>query len=507
MIKKLLPVLIGLLIWTTFLCAQEVNIYKVPKINNGNDESPSIAVNSRGDWMIFYRNQIAGMLYYYKKHGEEWRQPAVVVNHSNVLWTSMVATSDNRFHAIYANFATGIDGIYYTSFDPVTEKWSTPTRIVSGKVEDPIIVRNPKTDELVVVWVWALGVNKEIYVKVMSTNQDIKISTNPWSDTNPYAFFDENGYLYVAWKEDRAYPPGNPDWDYLVGTLAVLNEKYERIFKDEISWDYVGWHFLPSVAVYNNRGIYTLAWSQNGQYYYYEIEKQGDNILFDSKNIIPIAPCPTRPWYEFHSKAIVHGDKIYYIYKDLNLRFQMIQYNPATKSWANKNNPVALADRETFWPWNVVSVPDVGILCIWYTRQEPNDVYYAVYNLPLIIIKSAQNITYQHFTERSLFRTKYFYRVSWKNNEYNIERKIEVSKFKIYRKKKTEDQTKFTLINEVAYDGDKTYSYTDENGITAVDEYEYYVTCVDKNGKESNIVLSINPDISIKKETFENQPK
>ncbi len=478
--KRSLCILLSLLVASlVVVSAQEVTQIEVPKINQTNDKAPAVAVNRQGNMMVIYRNGSAGMMYYYKKKNGTTKGPGTIQANPYVQWSSIVATRDGKFHAVW-NVMSGATGVYYSVFDPASESWTTPSRIVAGTVEDPHIRVNPKTDEMILCWCWQFGINKEIYIKVMSENRDVKISTNPFSDTNPYAYFDENGTLYVTWKEDRENPPGSDNWE-LVVTLAMMDSNYNRVFKDELTWEYSGWHFLPTMAMVKNKGFMAFAWSQQAGYYYQTLEKVDNTIKYDAKGLKRIAAAPISPWYYFHSKAVGHGDKIYYAYRDGDGAYKMLVWQDG--QWLNSGRPIVLTAQAAEWPWDFISNQN-GIYLAWYTTVEPSKLIVSFYPDKLIVVSSATNVTHTHITDASLFSKTYLNTVSWKNNAYNVENEVVLSKYVIYRKLKTQGLDGYTKLAEVA---PSVTTYEDTAASEAEDLYDYYVTCVDESGNESAI--------------------
>jgi len=78
----------------------------------------------------------------------------------------------------------------------------------------------------------------------------------------------------------------------------------------------------------------------------------------------------------------------------------------------------------------------------------------------------------------------YFNMITWKANSKNIDNKIELSKYIIYRKIK--NKTSFKKIGEV---DSKTFSFIDSN-FEKTKTYVYGVSVVDKEGNESEITSS-----------------
>ena len=93
------------------------------------------------------------------------------------------------------------------------------------------------------------------------------------------------------------------------------------------------------------------------------------------------------------------------------------------------------------------------------------------------------NVAASKKIERSFFRIRYFTIVTWQNNPYNIEKKVNVTKYNLYRR------TQGSGLNWVLLAAlDPTvFSYLDDKNVDASSNFEYYVTCLDDKGNESKI--------------------
>ena len=105
------------------------------------------------------------------------------------------------------------------------------------------------------------------------------------------------------------------------------------------------------------------------------------------------------------------------------------------------------------------------------------------YFFPIPDIQSAVITKVEKVVERSLFSNYYSNIIFWENNPINIKYEIDVKAFKIYRREKSEES--YSFICEVSGD---IFSYEDVLNESEKDkEYEYYVTCLDSEGNESEI--------------------
>jgi len=485
--KKIFVLLILLFIAFT-VWGQDVTVYQVtPDSDNTNNRNCSIASNSKGDILIIYRNNMVGMKYYYKKSGSangvigEIPEPYSNANGGKMQWTNVRATWDNVFHAAWCQSIPHNDGIWYGTFDPTSEQWSTPVNVVPGWVEDVSLRVSPLNGDLALIWDWYNGGAKFVYVqfKMGGTGSWVNRQTvAPQWTTNAMGSFDEEGYLYVAWKTD-----GNVDSD-LWPAFSFLKKdtdgNYKYLGKVIVSTA-TGWHFLPTVAVVEKKGFLACINENTRQYFHLPFERNGDGIVTNFSNFAPVTSGPGR--WEFPSIAMPYGEEILYSYKAPDTSIKMMRYKNGAflnETAISLNNNMA-----SNWVYDSQEDPNLGVLTVWATYQEPNRIFYSLWDNPLLKVKNAvlKNIP-QKQVLRSFFRMRYIYILLWENNPFNIEKQVVVTKFNVYRKT-TGSSDNWVQVGSVPFDSQITeFRYVDYN-VTASSNFEYSVTCVDNEGNES----------------------
>ena len=474
---------------TAILCAQTIDQFQVPDVppaGSGGVKFPSIASNSRGDILVVFRNKNQSIMYYFKKKSSgavtEVALPGATGN--DVLWTSVASTADDNFHATWG-IESGPIGVYYADFNISNEQWTTPIRLFSLYPEDPHLRVNPVNNDIVLCTVLrSANLAKNINVifrkngQASWTNQ-IDISSQNLSATNPYAQFDEQGDLHVVWKEDRG--------DDLILKVALVKRdaggNYSVVDKKLATSNYTGYHFLPSLAVTDNKGMMTFMWQQQAGYYYLPYERSGDTLVFDQTKVTRIAAAPLLPQWMYWSKAIAHGDEIMFTYLDTQHKMQLLRWKNG--QWVD-SQPIALeTDEINKWPYNLYADPNIGLLAVWFIEDTKGDghTYYCIYNYPKPSIRPPVNITYVKKLERSFFHGRYLYEVNWQNDPYNIEKKVAVIKFNIYRRNKGSSDA-WVAVGSVE---GTVNIYRDKNTITAKSDFEYTITAVNDKNIESKI--------------------
>jgi hypothetical protein len=505
MIKKFVFLLI-LLVMVLAIGAQTVDQFQLPNVGAPGASGvkvPAIATNSRGDLMVVFRTRDQSMMYYFikKSTGAVTQARIPEAKDKDIVFSSVVATADDNFHAVWGEWIKGI-GVFFTDFNIATETWTAPQRLYSKFPEDMHLRVNPMTNDLVMCTVLReSNLAKNIYVTFRKDGQttwsdEINLSNMPAgkSATNPYAHFDEAGYLHVTWKEDL----NEDDLIIRVGLIKKdASNTYYLVDKQWATSNYTGWHFLPSIAMTGTKGIITFMWKQQGGYFYLPYERSGDKLVFDQKNVTKIVDAPTVPNYMFYSKAIAHGDEIMFAYFDMGHKLQLLRWKDTR--WID-SQPITLGNMEiNKGPFNLWADPNIGLLATWYTEAGNGDgtSYYCIYNYPKPTIRPPVNVTYEKAMERSLFHGYRLYAVKWADNPYNIEKKITVVKFNIYRRIKWSTD-KWLLVGSVA---GTVFEFGDKNGITASSDFEYAVTAVN----EKNIESRLPSDVGKRQYSFNNK--
>ncbi len=110
-------------------------------------------------------------------------------------------------------------------------------------------------------------------------------------------------------------------------------------------------------------------------------------------------------------------------------------------------------------------------------KTASDTIVISVYN-----IQPPLNQKFVLLENKSLFSLEYFYKISWEKNIFNQELGAKIVGYKVYRK--GENEKEFTLIKKV--DKDIFYVYDRSLGNKKI-YYNYYVTSIDENGRESRI--------------------
>jgi hypothetical protein len=449
----------------------------------GNYRHPGVAEDSKGNRLVIFRNtEGTKYAYVYCPKGGSWSSVANINNGVqptliSSMYSYIEVDSSDRFHCHWENagamvYASFKDGVW-------SEAVKIPTR---GRYDLTSAMAITSTDELVAIDCEVTGWDKEIYLhrkkKTESTfGTPFNISRDGQvASTQPHLAIDSEDHVWAVWKSDRLY-------DHMEENLVIYLAEFGLNNEDIGDWIVVspdpGWSFLPQVAVNNEDKVMTLfACSTFGQYL---------SRLYDpaTKKLGPIASLDIglvmAPWHSFFSKMVAHGKDFYAVGMSGGRMMQLMKYNETTGKW-DKVTQVADRGAEVFALYSGYD----NMLIAWSSNDEPASVFLTTVSVDpysKIRIKSVSNLAVEKRTERNFFHSLTLNVLTWTANPENTEKGITITAQRIYRKSRTEDDTKWTLINSVA----PTVMKYDDRNIPANSDYVYAVTCVDDNQHESKI--------------------
>lgn len=526
--NRIMAAAFALIVLTTAGLFGQLDLYKVPKLTPvSGDRNASIAANNLGDIMVVYTTTTAGATFTFRAHGgTTWTAPKAIPsqNYSDYIrsvlyWTDVTPTADNSFHAIWAvdsHLSEGY-GLYYAAFNPTSSQWTAPVQLLTGRIGEPKLITNQLTDELILIWDWYLESgatkNKDVFIKVRKSGgwqPEVNISQlvtdssdvfdaphGQLAETNTAVAVDESdGYIYLAYKEDQYVQElddaGKEPWELRIH-VVLLDPSYKMVWNEQVTANYTGFHFLPSIAALNGKAIVMLAWPQEVSYNYIIFTREGQKLTYDSHvledNVMARVPTIVNRWYAWHNKIHAHGDEIVATYTDDALYTTM----RLMKNWLWKSGPIDLSrgEREFYYPFDSYADPKIGILTAFHNfheasdddaREELAEICVTIYHYPKAVVHAATNITIAPQVERSFFQNILLNKVGWQNHQLNINRGVTVSTWRVYRKLKTEAVSSYVRIGET--DG-ATYFLVDPKSVPAVNPYDYFVTGVDASGNES----------------------
>ena len=196
--------------------------------------------------MVVFRNKYKSIMYYFKKKaGGAITQVALPGAKDNaILWTSVVSTSDDNFHAVWGVYQGRGRSILCRFRHHQREMEHTDTAVFPiCRGYAPAGQSGEQRHRPVHGFGHGqLGSTKNIFVMFRKNGQttwtdDINISNQTCQPPTPTAHFDEQGYLHVVWKEDRGA-------DDLIIKAALVKKNasgtYTLVDKQWVTSDYNG---------------------------------------------------------------------------------------------------------------------------------------------------------------------------------------------------------------------------------------------------------------------------
>jgi hypothetical protein len=462
-----------------------------PQNSTGNWRYPGVAEDSVGNRLAIFRGT-AGTQYFYSycPKGGSWSSPKSIANGNqpeldDSLYTNIEVDSSDRFHCYWENYPKF--AVYATFKDGV---WTTPMSVpranASTKYDKTSAMALRSDDTVLTVDCEVVGRTKDIYMHTM-TKYDTKfekprnITRDDESSTQPSLAVDENDHAWVVWKSDLTLKD-TPDVDNLVIYLAEFDLNHDDIGKWLRMSTSPGWSFLPQVAINSEGKIMTLWSYAKGEYSDEYMTRMYDPVAENRGEQIPlgIGLCE-KPWHTFFSRLVAHGKDFYALGMTPERILMLMKFDEANSQWKQ----VAQISSTPVEMFALASGYD-HMLITWSTFAQPTSVHFstvAVDPYSKIRVKSVSNLTVTKHIERTFFHAYYLNSLTWEANSDNTEKGITITAQRIYRKTRTEDDSKWTLISEVQA---TVFKYEDRN-IPSDSDYVYAVTCVDDKEHESKI--------------------
>jgi hypothetical protein len=463
--------------------ATVVTVQVTPVGSTGNFRHPGVAEDSKGNRLVIFRGA-SGTSYWYSycpKNGT-WSpaaainngvQPALVSSNSSYI----VIDSSDRFQCQWEN----ANAMVYASFKDGV--WTTPVKISTrGRYDLTSAMAIRSNDELVAIDCEVTGNDKEAYLHRKGKN-DAEFGT-PFNvsrdgviaSTQPHLAIDSEDHIWAVWKSDFLH-------DGLDENLVIYLAEFGLNSEDIGDWVMVSpdpaWSFLPQVAVNNEDKVMTMfSCSTSGQYLTRLYDPATKKL--SAMGSLEIGLCRI-PWHSFFTRLAAHGKDFYAAAFDGGRTLFLMKYIETTNKW----EVVATVSDKTVEQISLYSGYDQMIIA-WNSYEDPTAVFVTTVGVDpysRIRIKSVSNLAVVKRTERNFFHSFTLNALTWTANPENTEKGITITAQKIYRKSRTEDDTKWTLITSVA---GTVLNYDDRN-IAANSDYVYAVTCVDDNQHESKI--------------------
>jgi len=457
-----------------------------PINSTGNYRHPGVAEDSQGNRLVIFRSTNGKEYdYAYCPKGGTWSTPKAIANGNQpalikTLYANIEIDSKDNFHCEWESTKTG--AVYASFKDGV---WTTPVIIKAKNVYrydliSGLAVRS--NDEVVTVDCEVFGRSKDIFLHRKGKNDSkFGIPFNLSRDkipgsTQPDIAVDSRDHIFVAWKSDKLIPGVEEN-------LVIYLSEFDTESNDVNDWllmsPVLGWSFVPQVAVNSEDKVMTLCASSKVDQYLSRSYDPETQILGD---LIPLdIGLARKPWHSFFTRLVAHGTDFYAAALTPERIIMLLKFDAENAKWdrvAEINNVAA----EMFDMYSGYE----HILIAWNSNKEPTSVFLTTVDVDpfsKIKIKSVSNLNVVKNTERTFFRSYTLNTLTWEANPENIQKKITITAQRVYRKTRTEDDSKWAPIFELA---ETVFKFEDRN-IPADSDYVYSVTCVDDKGHESKV--------------------
>jgi hypothetical protein len=457
--------------------------------NDGlNWRHPGVAEDSRGNRLVIFRGT-DGVRYFYTycPKGGTWSAPASIGSQPSLirsLYANIEIDSTDRFHCEWEDG----NGAVYASFkDGVWSSVIQPSKRGRYDFTSGIVVRSD--DSILTADCEVIGLSKDIWFHIKGKNDDqfgapFNITRDAVGSTQPSIAVDSSDNTWAVWKSDWQYGQAA---DNMVIWLAQFDKNNADTSLD---WQQCsiqpGWAFLAQVAV-NSEDKVMVIWAQSTMYQY--MSRSFDPATKKQGEIIPlnIGLC-MNPWHTFYSRLTSHGRNFYAAALTPGRVLMLLKYNEVESRW----DQIAQVSDRAVEMFALYSGYD-KMLVAWNDNGEPSHIFLTTVSVDPFSkskIKSVSNLKVNEknngkpFSEGSLFHRYYLNALTWEANPDNVAKGIVITTQHIYRKLRTEDNTKWVLIDQVA---GTALKYDDRKDIFADSDFVYSVTCVDDREHESKI--------------------
>jgi hypothetical protein len=456
-------------------------------IDANNWRHPAIGEDSRGNRLAIFRGP-EGTIYYYAycpKNGA-WSAPMPINDGAqprlgDSLYANMVVDSNDRFHCTWEEADGNRGGQVYASFK--NGVWTTPMKWdIYGRYDLISSALGVRSDDTVVTAdCEVIGFSKDIFLHTKGKNDaefsapfNVTRDEKPGS-TQPCLAIDAEDNTWLVWKSDLLLPDVDEN-------LVIFLAQFDKNNNDIGDWIRLStspaWSFVPQVAI-NNQGrvMTTWAYPHGGDY----VSRFYDPATATLSEQIHLETGMVRaPWHTFFHRLVSHGKDFYSAVIVPGRSVPVMKFDETTLKWDEIYRlPEGVEMLGMFAGYD-------KLLIAWNSWIEPTGVYLTTIGIDpwmKIRIRSVSNLNVAKIVERSFFKNYVLNALTWTANPENTEKGITVSFHRIYRKGRSEDDSKWTRIAEVA---GTVYSYNDRD-ITADSDYVYAVTCVDDQEHESKI--------------------
>lgn len=469
MLRKFVLIAVSIFLLAAAVDAQMLKTTVLSAGLAGNNRFPGICENAAGERLAIWRWSNNGMAYSWYRDGK-WSKAVRIPNQVRIdgdyLGSDIVADSSGRFHAVWELMDRDC---YYASFKDGawTQVKTVPVR---GKYEGFQIGLDIRSnDELVLTWTGKPSrIMKDCFLGFKNKNESnfsrfINVTDDKESSSSSMIAVDEADNIWMTWKGEEF------GGEEILLSCAIKLDKSNNIIKSsfkQLSAEQAGWSFLQWIA--NNKKGKTMAiWWKNPNYH----ARLHDDATGKWSGIFTL-PVKTdrKPDFSMWSKVVAHNEDFYVLMKDAKYIPWLIKYDSVKGEWGGARQLTT----DAVYYYDIYPGYD-NILIAWCTRKDPTQVEFATVPVPpMIRVKSVGNVVPQTGMERSFFRSYPINKLSWQANQFNVDNKINVTYYNVYRRVKgAGDYLEAPIMSKIPV-GTTTYN---DLQIDPQLTYEYYVTC------------------------------
>jgi hypothetical protein len=477
------------LLFSGFISVQ-LNAANTENISNSPypSEDVSIAINAAGEIGAVWVEKFSGgnqQVYSAIRRNGQWSSPESIRGQSGI----------NAFPRI----ARGTNGGFVAAWHDQTSEcirfsqyqgsWSTPIIVsqIGGYDMGSPSITTTTNGRIAVAWTRGNPTFPDAWVTIYQNgwSSPVNISNTYFGSKYCDLTYGPNGEIFAVWQDNLYLPNTGEDFFY---TLMSNDRGSGSWTQPEIIDNLNAWTFRPVVAVNSRNDILACFYYMQGSSYW-SVSRLDDG--WQSPQVISDA-CDHMDHNLYFSGVCPFGDGFLYIYRDCG---RNIIYTTVLDGKPGAS--MSLSSSNSGYHPSIDYSSSIGAAAAWTDQSGNCDVYVQIFNPqggppgegvqpPVSVQADYRNIPLtpvdlkaELVINRNLFTVQYFWKISWVADSRWSDWKINLVKYRIYRKLKTSGS--WELLAEV--DPAKLF-HIDKDGVSREDRFDYNVLGVDDLGNE-----------------------
>jgi len=346
----------------------KIEIRRMAEGTSGNQRSPMIADNTRGERIYTYRGSDRYAHYFYYRNGT-WTGGGRVPGSplfDDYWYSDIVADSTGKFHYVCEE---ADHSMFYAHFQ--NSAW-TPLRKIDVRHEATLAL-GVRSDDTIVLVAPMMTMNPK------GVTKDVLVGTKPEGASNFSGFKNVTNDIEPSTMVDVAIDAQDNTWISYKGAffnpagetmqtvLLKLDKKNKEIYFKNVSGQEGAWCWYSCVAI-NSDGQVMVTWMMSQQRtYFYRLYDSAKNKWNEVK---AIAAGPVTPWPLMYNKLLARGQDFFWVGMNGSRVLSLYKYDAGKDAW-DKLADVSQGGAKWFSACNGAD----SILISWESMTSPASCY------------------------------------------------------------------------------------------------------------------------------------